>query len=181
MCVRRKNAQCGIAPQCRVGELDKVRMIRARRTGWETNLLLLLLLLHLSPPRALCRLVIHPDNITAMKRSTHSLGARAPPGTSGQKLPRILSISYGGKFLSGADVCTHVSFRHFFLPFLFIIFNIYSFSLLLLLYLRLLWFICLFLMLRNASPPCLAPLLLFVCLCLCFNNTCWRIWRDVRA
>lgn len=78
----------------------------------------------LNTVRPFCRLVIHLDNITAMKRSTHSARAQASRDTNGQKLLWIIWISYGGKFLSGADnkgvessVCTFsLKSSYFFTP-----------------------------------------------------------------
>lgn len=46
-----------------------------------------------SPP--FCRLVIHLDNITAMKRSTHSAGAHASHDTNGQK--KKIAMNYMNK------------------------------------------------------------------------------------
>lgn len=75
---------------------DKVRMIRASGGADERQNLLAAFKRSRSisqqPVRSppFCRLVIHLDNITAMKRSTHSAGAHASHDTNGQKKKKLL-------------------------------------------------------------------------------------------
>ncbi len=115
----RGEAQWGLAPLSQVGNLTRWGWC-ARQGGADERQTCCpnWVAASLNTVRPFCRLVIHLDNITAMKRSTHSAGAHASHDTNGQKLLWIIWISYGGKFLSGGDsyrgvqfsVCTRVVF-----------------------------------------------------------------------